>query len=126
MRKSGTRLLPIATVLESTIDIKLEFLTPPMPQARVTQICRTCSVKFEETLRGRAEVQVAIILGSRAEVRFAHEGLECGSVALTVEAGRERARRTPKVERRKQGWRAKDAQAVFRKYLAQISKARQK
>ena len=44
-------------------------------------------------------------------------------MAPTVGARRERARRTPRVEIRKPRWRGKDAQAVFRKYLAQKSEA---
>ena len=75
VRKSGTHHLPIAAVLDPTIDIK-EFFTPPMPRARATQICKTSLGQLEEQPRERPDVQIVIILNSRPGVEFVHEGLE--------------------------------------------------
>ena len=80
MRKSGTHLLPIAAVLDPAIDIRIEFLTPPIPRARATQICTTNLGGLEEPPCGRPGAQLAIILGSRIGIEFTHEGLECGSI----------------------------------------------
>ena len=77
MRKSKTHPLPVAAVLgPAIVNIKTEFLTSPIPRARVAQISTTRLGEFEEALRGGTDGRVSIILGRRTGVEFAHEGFE--------------------------------------------------
>ncbi len=76
--KRGTHLVPIATIVNIK---KIEFLTPPMPRASATRICKTCLTQLEEPPHGRPDVLAAITLGSGIGVELARDGFECGDMA---------------------------------------------
>ena len=126
VRKSGTHLLLIVAVLDSPMDIKIDLLTALIRRARVTQICTTCLEQLEEPPRGCPDVQVAVILDSRTEVEFAHEGLDIG-------AWRQRWEQAGSARRGRRRWRdgscAGELRAhmlFFVKYMDQKSEARAK
>ena len=124
VRKSGTHLLLIVAVLDSAMDINIELLTALIRQARATQLCTTCLEQLEEPPLGCPDVHVAIILNSRTEVEFAHEGLDIG-------AWRQRWEQAGSARRGRRRWRdgscAGELRAhmlFFVKYMDQKSEAR--